>query len=241
VSVDVELPGLELDLPQRACAWCSGPLPAGCRSDTITCSKRCRQARHRFNRGVGSAPDRLAGAPRRLAYADPPYPGLSRRYYSEHLDFAGEVDHAELIRRLSIEYDAWALSTSAAALRDILLLCPSGVRVAAWVRGERPNAQATVPLSSWEPVILGGALGRLPSTRDSYELRRVDSLVYHSRPRLTEAGRVIGSKPAAFWGWLFDLLGADPVDEFTDLFPGSRAGARAWSAYTRRAAIAGAS
>jgi hypothetical protein len=63
------------------------------------------------------------------ANADPPYPGKAF-YYRDHPDYAGEVDHAALIARLST-YDGWALSTSAAALPAVLALCPPGVRVAA--------------------------------------------------------------------------------------------------------------
>ena len=43
----------------------------------------------------------------RLAYADPPYPGQSKRYYGDQPSYAGEVDHAALIERLS-GYDGWA-------------------------------------------------------------------------------------------------------------------------------------
>lgn len=46
----------------------------------------------------------------RFAYADPPYPGQSAKHYGDHPDFAGEVDHDELIERL-LGYDGWALST----------------------------------------------------------------------------------------------------------------------------------
>lgn len=136
------------------CAWCQRPIPPTLRRDAICCSKRCRQARHRFLRAVGTA--EAAGQPLRLAYADPPYPGRARRYYGDHPDFAGEVDHEALIASLAA-YDGWALSTSADALRDILPLCPAGVKVAAWHRGERPHGTARGPLNAWEPVIyLGG-------------------------------------------------------------------------------------
>ena len=40
----------------RSCAWCSGPIPDAARRDAITCSKSCRQARHRFRAAVGVAP-----------------------------------------------------------------------------------------------------------------------------------------------------------------------------------------
>jgi hypothetical protein len=121
----------------RLCAWCENPIPARARRDAVCCSVRCRQARHRFLRAVGHA-EQVRGRPLRLAYADPPYPGKAR-LYRDHPDYVGEVDHAELIGSLAA-YDGWALSTSVEALPAVLALCPAGVRVAAWHRGERPIA-----------------------------------------------------------------------------------------------------
>lgn len=251
----------------RICAWCKGPIPAAARRDAVTCSKSCRQARHRFRASVGSAGATgvVAGHPRRIAYADPPYPGLSARYYAGHPDYAGEVDHAELVTRLASTYDAWALSTSADALQDVLAVCPPGVMVAAWVRGARPHQTAGRPLSSWEPVIYGGQVIRRPSTQDGSPgahdasrgdrqrvaqilhdvssspadatraagaTRRIDSLVHGVTARSTDPARVIGAKPAAFCGWLFRLLDAQPGDEFVDVFPGSGGVARAWDMFT---------
>ncbi len=138
----------------RACAQCRAPL-VDVRLDlanTRFCSKRCRQASWKFGRRV----ERLTVAkrPKRLAYADPPYPGLSRTYYSDHPDYGGEVDHGELLAKL-VTYDGWALSTSARALPLVLGLAHAvepRARVAAWVRGER-RVPSTGPLASWEPVI----------------------------------------------------------------------------------------
>lgn len=280
----------------RACAWCRKPIPSTMRSDALCCSVRCRQARHRFVSGVGVAPD-VGNDVLRLAYADPPYPGLSKRYYEGHEDFAGEVDHADLIRRLST-YDGWGLSTSARALPMVLPLCPRGVRVAAWVRGERPTRSAG-PLNAWEPVIYWGgrrdasrragvplhvvedlhdashstaaahdaspgghdassraaATGRVAiadaSSADPARVaaaggtrsgaienasaeysRRLDVLIYRPGVRLTDPARVVGAKPAVFIRWMFDLLGAEPQDEFTDLFPGSGGVMRAWDVFS---------
>ena len=197
----------------------------------------------------------------RLAYADPPYPGRAARYYRDHPDFAGEVDHAQLIAELS-GYDGWALSTSADALQELLRLCPADVRVAAWHRGARAHRHAQGPLSAWEPVIYYGGRPRLdrylsrsaendasrPATRDPSTAvqgdisrlgdgagttsQRVDSLVYPARTRGTDPGRVTGAKPATFCRWVFDLLGAQAGDRFDDLFPGSGGVARAWAAFT---------
>jgi len=288
------------------CAWCSRPIPPGKRSDSVCCSKRCRQARHRFTRDVGSASAVATGHPRRLAYADPPYPGRARKYYGQHPDYAGEVDHAALVASLTAEYDAWALSTAADSLQDILAVCPPGVRVAAWHRGERPHKDATAPLNAWEPVIYWGQIRRvarpLDATRRVEQLepvaedlhdasrppggvasavehdasrptrgdasqgsaRRVDSIVDASeirdelraeirhleqvledldqpsnslvfRPwaRTTDPERVVGAKPAAFWRWVFELLGATPIDSFVDVFPASGGGTRAWDTYVQ--------
>ena len=106
-------------------------------------------------------PDSLEDPPRRrmllgsLPAGPPPL-------YRDHPDYAGEVDHVALIRRLQLEYDGWALSTSAAALPAVLALCPPGVRVAAWHRGERPTPSRW-PLNAWEPVIYSGGRPADPS------------------------------------------------------------------------------
>lgn len=213
----------------RPCAWCGAPLGARTRRDAVTCSKRCRQARARFASHFAS--EARAREPRRFAYADPPYPGLAH-YYRDHPDFAGEVDHLALARELA-GFDAWALSTSADALPDVLATVrDAGERpkVAAWFRGERPHPSARVPLSAWEPVLYIRPRLVEPSRRARADAsRRTDALVHVARPRLTDGDRrVIGAKPAAFWAW---LLGAQPGDTFVDLFPGSGGGARAWEAF----------
>lgn len=223
-------------MSDRPCDWCGGPIPARARRDSITCSKRCRQARHRFRAAVGAASPVVAGRPRRIAYADPPYPGKARRYYGDHVDYGGEVDHAELVTRLAGDFDAWALSTSAEALQSVLAVCPPGVRVAAWVRGHRTHTTASMPVNSWEPVIYAGQIirrevpaspvARIPATD------RVDSLVYRPGVRTTDPHRVVGSKPAEFCRWLFELLAAQPGDDFVDVFPGSGGVARAWGVFT---------
>jgi hypothetical protein len=214
----------------RICAWCRGPIPANARRDAVCCSTRCRQARHRFTSTVGRAPV-ADGRPLRLAYADPPYPGKAWMYRA-HPDYAGEVDHAALIRRLGLDYDGWALSTSAAALPAVLALCPTGVRVAAWHRGERPTPSRW-PLNAWEPVIYHGGRPADPSRANAaLQTRRVDSLVHGVSPLTTLPTRVTGTKPAAFCRWVFTLLGAAPGDTLDDMFPGSGAVTRAWLAYT---------
>jgi len=220
---------------RRVCAWCEDPIRPNARRDSVYCSKRCRQANHRFvsHRRDPSTTPEDATAPLRLAYADPPYPGLSARYYRDHPDFAGEVDLVSLVASLTAEYDGWALSTSVPALRDVLALCPPDVRVASWHRGERPTA-SWHPLNGWEPVIYHPARPLWAGTTD----RRVDTLQYVARARTTDPKRVVGAKPAAFLFWIFDLLAAAPDDTFVDLFPGSGGAARAWETFRKEGEVA---
>jgi hypothetical protein len=208
---------------RRVCRWCRGPIPDGKRSDASTCSKPCRQAAHRFR--VGVAPAEAAERPMRFAYADPPYPGLARRYYGPE---AREVDHAELVARLERDFpDGWALSTSADALRDVLALCPAGTRVCPWVRGPR-KVKSRAALVAWEPLlVVGGRRRRVAVAEDL-----CDVLIWGGRQH-SHPDALVGMKPAAFAEWMFRLLGARQGDELVDLFPGSGAIARAWEAHTR--------
>jgi hypothetical protein len=192
----------------------------------VYCCKRCRQAAWEFRRGAVAR--ERAAQPLCLAYADPPYPGLARRYYADHPDYAGEVDHRALLERLAT-YDGWALSTSARSLPMVLGLAAElglEVAVAAWVRGPRrvPSAR---PLSAWEPVVYTG--GR--QVLDASPPGRVDALVHGARARTTDPAHVVGAKPSTFAYWMFELLGARPGDEFDDLFPGSGGIGRAWQAF----------
>lgn len=218
----------------RLCAWCGRPIPTRARRDSRFCAVRCRQASHRF--GSSCVSRQRATSPLRLAYADPPYPGLAARYYSDHPDFGGEVDHRELLSRLQ-GFDGWGLSTSARALPDVLVIARGelglDVRVASWHRGARPGPSAW-PRAAWEPVVYAGGR-RLPS-REACD----DAFAHVSRPRTTDPRRVVGAKPAAFCYWLFDLMGARPGDELVDLFPGSGGVARAWEVFQARALPSGA-
>lgn len=159
--------------------------------------------------------------PKRFAYADPPYVGLSKRHYRDHPDYGGEVDHAALVAGLGT-YDGWALSCSAKSLPGLLALCPPGVLVLAWVK---PHA---VPMGdgrmyNWEPVIMVPV--RRPATFTATALI-CSSPGYTFRPR--PPSHVIGEKPAEFSRWLFAAAGLRSDDEFVDLFPGSGAVGAAW-------------
>lgn len=184
----------------------------------------------------------------RFAYADPPYPGQARKHYSQHPDFAGEVDHKALIARLGDEFpDGWALSTSEQALQEILPFCPpklpgvkgrrylsrSGVRILSWVKPTAPPFEGIVT-HSWEPVILFG--GRAPA-HPVKDVLVCSPEMFTWRPR--PEGHVTGAKPPAFCWWLFACAGLQPDDEFVDLFAGSGAVAREWRAWSAQPSLLG--
>jgi len=204
----------------RFCKWCKSPLDWWARQDSKFCGKRCRQASWRFL--VCRAELEQTDRPMSFAYADPPYPGKSH-YYPEQR----EVDHASLVDRLTKNYpDGWALATSSESLRDVLKLCPVGVRVCAWFKGPRITRSKRA-LVSWEPVIVCG--GRALQVASPCTI--ADGLIARGRFRAFP-GAMVGMKPPAFAEWVFHLLGASRVDRLDDLFPGSGAISRAWARYT---------
>lgn len=145
----------------------------------------------------------------RLAYADPPYPGKADRYPENE-----EVDHAELLRKLIINYDGWALSTDERSLRYVLGLLPSDVdvRILAWCR---PNVAPfpPYPFAAWEPVLCKPARTRQESVRSYAEITSVGGHMKRENYR--------GQKPRGFCEWVLRCLGAVPGDTLDDLFPGS--------------------
>ncbi len=191
------------------------------------CSKRCRQTAWRLRRRRET--EGLSSGPKLVAYGDPPYPGLAH-IYRDHPDYRGEVDHRELVASLVDGYDAWALSTSQAALGDVLELCPRehrGIprRVAAWGKPNGVSRATFGPHNVWEPVIYYSARLLRPGVRDF--------LV--AKPARGGGSDLIGRKPIAFCAWLFDLLGLLPGDELVDIFPGSGIVSRAWAELSRNA------
>lgn len=160
----------------------------------------------------------------RIAYADPPYMGQAQHHYANDpsgID-AQEVDHKELIDRMTREYDGWALSLSTPTMNIILPMCPQNVRVGAWVKpfaSFKPNVN---PAYAWEPVIFWGGRKR---TREQPTLRDWVS------SNITMRRGTHGAKPDSFCLWVFEFLGMVPEDEFADLFPGSGAVGRAWNKY----------
>lgn len=204
------------------CAWCGEPLPelsAGAHSkrvDTVFCKTVCRKAAWRLGqRGIARG---VNTRPMRVAYADPPYPGLAWRYYR-----SPEVDHGELVARLVGNYpDGWALSTSADGLRDVLPLCPKSARVCAWVKPHPAHVNSMGLHNCWEPLIVVGGRQLKPGIRD-----------WLSALPPRGGGTLPGRKSIAFVAWLFACLGVLPGDELADLFPGTRIVSRAFAQLSR--------
>jgi hypothetical protein len=160
----------------------------------------------------------------RIAYADPPYPGQAAKHYGDHPDYAGEVDHVELLKRLDADYDGWVLHTSSTALTQVLYwaqeLAISDYRVMAWVK---PFAafKRNVPVAyAWEPVIVKAV--RKPEVSGRIVMRD-----WIAEPITMRRG-LAGAKPEAVCRWAFEMVGAEPGDELDDVFPGTGAVGQAW-------------
>jgi hypothetical protein len=206
----------------NTCGWCRRVQVS---ARARFCGRKCRQAAFRLRR---SAPYAAASDERRLvmAYADPPYPGTAKKYYGDHPDFGGEVDHAELLsslerRRTSGEIAGWALSTSSKALGNVLSLMPASA------------IEADYKLCSWHKMVGAGDGKR----HDFWEplivipgrpWRNGFQNVLAAAPARLGGEKLVGRKPIRFCAWLFDALGMSPGDDLDDIFPGTGGVLRAW-------------
>ena len=165
--------------------------------------------------------------PRRVAYADPPYPGQSAKHYGDHPDYAGEVDHRELIRRLQFRYDGWVLHTSSTALASVLQVAHeekiTGFRIMAWVKPFAAFKRNVSVAYAWEPVLVKPC--RKPVVSKRLVLR--DWIA----EGITMQRGLSGAKPEAVCRWAFEVAGMEPTDELVDLFPGTGAVTAAWEAW----------
>ena len=152
---------------------------------------------------------------RRVAYADPPYPGTAVERYGAR----GREVNVELLLAYLDEFDGWALSTSASALRVVWNLAPHA-RCAAWAKTFAPNGWSRVRYS-WEPVLFHtDRRGLAPGERSTVWDAHVSSSDC-SRGWREVDGKPGGAKPSAFTRWILDLLDWHTGDEFVDVFPGS--------------------
>jgi hypothetical protein len=169
----------------------------------------------------------------RIAYADPPYPGCAY-LYKDHPDYAGEVDHAELLDELA-GYDGWCLHTSSVALPLVLGLLGKpeedypGVRIMAWVKPFAAFKRNVSVAYAWEPVLVKAA--RKPVVKAGMTYRD-----FISEPITLKRG-LTGAKPERVCRWLFEVMGCEPEDELHDLFPGTGAVMEAWETWKARPSL----
>ena len=168
----------------------------------------------------------------RVAYADPPYPGCAH-LYRDHADYAGEVDHVDLLHRLCADYDGWCLNTSSPALYKVLAAVPEDiapeVRVMAWVKPFAAFKRNVSVAYAWEPVLVKAA--RKPVVKQGMTYRD-----FISEPITMKRG-LTGAKPKAVCHWLFEVMGCEPDDDLCDLFPGTGAVTAAWDSWRNQLRI----
>ena len=163
----------------------------------------------------------------KFAYADPPYLGCGQKLYGglhpDAADYDNPETHRQLIVRLCDEFpDGWGMSLHSPSLQVILPMCPSDVRVMAWVKPFAVFKANVTVAYAWEPVIVRGGRKRpreMPTVRD-----------WVSEVITLQRG-CPGAKPERFVFWLLDVLNVRHDDEFVDLFPGSGAVAMAWEKF----------
>lgn len=154
---------------------------------------------------------------KKIMYADPPYIGQAKKHYNSE-----EIDHKALITQLEA-YDGWALSCSSPSIRFLIPMVNEitlNYRIGVWVKPFCSFKPHVNPAYAWEPVIFRPARAR---GRDKLTVRDWVSA------NITLERGLSGVKPDAFSFWLFEILGAEPCDEFIDMFPGSGAVTKAWN------------
>ena len=170
----------------------------------------------------------------RLAVADPPYPGCAHMY-ADHPDYAGEVDHRLLIERLQDEFDGWALHTNVPGLRlmERAGWLPDDIRLCGWFKSFAAFKRHVSVAYAWEPVIIKAARKPIVSKRVIYrDFCEVPDCI---KEPITMKRGLTGAKPEKVCWWTFELMGAEPGDEFADLFPGTGAVTAAWEAWRNAA------
>ena len=149
----------------------------------------------------------------RFAYADPPYVGKSWRYnHPDAVRWDDPTEHIALMHEFDAGYDGWALSANATTLPQLLPDAPPGTRVAVWVKPFAAYKRNVRVAYTWEPVLWSRTAPRRPGDPVGRD---------HLSCPITMRRGLVGAKPEAFARWLFVLLGWQPGDELTDVFPGT--------------------
>ncbi len=148
----------------------------------------------------------------KFAYADPPYLYAAQRTYGVKAAAYDELEtHIALIQHLHRAFpDGWALSMNPSNLTDLARHFPPGARVCSWIK-TNPTPLHTEIRYTWEPLILWRG-----HRRPQVDVLN-DSLICSTY----NGHKLRGSKPKAFNRWVLALLGYEPGDDVTDLFPGT--------------------
>lgn len=167
----------------------------------------------------------------KIAYADPPYIGCAH-LYRDHPDYAGEVDHVELVDRLESEFDGYILHAGAHNGSESILaplMAQVGARKCVWVK-QFAAFKKNVPVAyAWEPVYIKAC--RKPVVSKRLVMRDWVMCPITMRKGLT------GAKPEAVVHWALEIAAARPDDELHDLFPGTGAVTEAWRTWRQKFAL----
>jgi hypothetical protein len=169
-------------------------------------------------------------AKKSIGYADPPYPGCAH-LYADHPDFAGEVDHKQLIERLQDEHDGWVLHTHVPGL---LMMAgngwlPSGIRVCGWFKSFAAFKRNVSVAYAWEPVIIKAA--RKPKVSKRIIYRDFKEVPDSIKCGITMKKGLTGAKPPPVILWAIELMGSHYEDKLADLFPGTGVVGVTWEAW----------
>jgi hypothetical protein len=157
----------------------------------------------------------------KIAYADPPYPGCAH-LYKNHPDYAGEVDHIDLCRRLETEYDGYVLHTASTTLRQVeACLTPGTYRVMPWVKTFAAFKRNVSVAYAWEPVIV-------KPCRKPVVTKRVIMRDWIAEPITMKKG-LTGAKPPKVIQWAIEVVGAQLGDDLEDMYPGTGIVGRTWA------------
>lgn len=165
----------------------------------------------------------------RFAYADPPYLGQCDKYNHYHPDglcWDDPLTHRALVHQLMRDFPhGWALSASSVSLKTLLPYCPTGIRVAAWVKPFCAFKKGVRPCYAWEPVIFYG--GRNPSNGHKHPPPSKGGKQTTPKDFIAESitmkKGLTGAKPEKVCRWILQLLNVQEGDEVVDLFPGTGA------------------
>ncbi len=169
--------------------------------------------------------------PKRVGYADPPYPDQAERHYGE-----AEVDHLELLQHLDTSYDGWLLHTNSTGLASVLIDAAvanvTGFRIMAWIKPFAAFKKNVSVAYVWEPVLVKPCRKPTVSRRT---MVRDKPVIFRDvcGESITMKKGLTGAKPENMCRWAFEMLGLEPYDHLVDLYRGSGAVTAAWEQWRK--------